>query len=109
MYDYEKWQFTPEAEQQNPADYVKQAADLVHAQGLLFLTAPAVNLVTVMAPAADRNRLYDRICGWGLLPMPRGMPTSSIFRHNVLSATPSFMKNSSEEQQPKLDKQIQKY
>ena len=66
MYDYEKWQFTPEAEQQNPADYVKRAADLVHAQGLLFLTAPAVNLVTVMAPAADRNRLYNSYLRLGI-------------------------------------------
>jgi hypothetical protein len=49
MYDYEKWRFTPEEQQQNPAGYVKQAADLVHARGLLFLTAPAVNLVTVLA------------------------------------------------------------
>src|SRR5215475_8703821 len=59
MYDYEKWRFTPEEEQRNPAGYVKQAADLVHAQNLLFLTAPAVNLVTVMAPGEDRNRMFD--------------------------------------------------
>ncbi len=50
VYDYEKWQFTPLVEQRNPAPFVKQAADLVHAHGLLFLTAPAVDLVTVMAP-----------------------------------------------------------
>ena len=50
MYDYERWPFTPEREQRNPVDYVKQAADLVHAHGLLFLTAPAVNLVAALAP-----------------------------------------------------------
>ena len=66
MYDYERWQFTPEEEQRNPAGYLKQAADLVHAQGLLFLTAPAVNLVTIMAPAADRDRLYDTYLQMGI-------------------------------------------
>jgi hypothetical protein len=66
MYDYESWRFTPEEEQRNPAGYVKQAADLVHAHGLLFLTAPAINLVTVMAPAEDRNRLYDTYLRLGI-------------------------------------------
>jgi hypothetical protein len=66
MYDYEKWRFTPYEEQRNPAGYVKQAADLVHAQGLLFLTAPAVNLVTVIAPSADRNRLYESYLQLGI-------------------------------------------
>ena len=45
IYDYEKWRFTPEEEQKNPARYVKQAADIVHAYGCLFFTAPAVDLV----------------------------------------------------------------
>src|SRR6516162_2196740 len=66
MYDYEKWRFTPEEEQRNPAGYVKQAADLVHAQQLLFLTAPAVNLVTVMAPSEDRNRMFDTYLRLGI-------------------------------------------
>jgi hypothetical protein len=66
MYDYEKWRFTPEEEQRNPAGYVRQAADLVHAQGLLLLTAPAVNLVTVMAPAEDRNRMFDTYLRLGI-------------------------------------------
>jgi hypothetical protein len=66
MYDYEKWQFTPEEEQRNAAGYVKQAADLVHARGLLFLAAPAVNLVTVMAPAEDRKRLGDTYLRLGI-------------------------------------------
>jgi hypothetical protein len=52
MYDYEKWQFTPEEEQRDSAHYVKQAADLVHARGLEFLTAPALNLVTAMEPGS---------------------------------------------------------
>jgi hypothetical protein len=58
MYDNERWQFTPVEEQRNPARYMKMAADLVHARGLLFLTAPAVNLVAVMAPEGQERR-YD--------------------------------------------------
>jgi len=56
MYDCEKWRFTPAKEQQNPAPRMKEAADLVHAQGLLFFAAPAVDLVTVLAPDDDRKR-----------------------------------------------------
>jgi len=66
MYDYEAWRFTSEEEQKNPAGYVKPAAELVHARGLLFLTAPAVNLVTKMAPAADRRRLDDTYLSLGI-------------------------------------------
>jgi len=66
MYDYEKWRFTTAEEQQNPAKYLKQAADLVHARGLLFLTAPAVDLVPVLAPDADRKRQDDTYLRLGL-------------------------------------------
>jgi hypothetical protein len=65
MYDYERWRFTPEEEQRSPAGYVKQAADLAHAQGLLLLTAPAVNLVTVMAPE-DGGKRYDAYLRLGI-------------------------------------------
>ena len=66
MYDYEKWRFTPENEQRNPNAYLKLAANLVHAKGYLFLTAPAVNLVTVMAPSANRNRLDETYLRLGI-------------------------------------------
>jgi len=66
MYDYEKWRFTPEDEQRNPGAYLKKAADLAHLKGYLFLTAPAVNLVTVMAPGVDRNRLYETYLQLGI-------------------------------------------
>jgi hypothetical protein len=66
MYDYEKWRFTPAEEQQNPAGRLKQAADLVHAQGLLFFTAPAVDLVTVLAPDGDRKRQDETYLRLGL-------------------------------------------
>lgn len=55
LYDYEKWVFTPIAEQMNPAGYVKRAADLVHAQGHRFLTSPSANLVKVMAPDTGKS------------------------------------------------------
>lgn len=66
MYDYEKWRFTPENEQRNPAGSVKEAADLVHARGLLFLAAPAVDLVPVLAPESDRTRQDDTYLSLGL-------------------------------------------
>jgi hypothetical protein len=59
MYDYERWKFTPEQEQRNPAQYVKQAVDLVHAHGLLFLTAPAVNLVKAIEPMAHPEQMDE--------------------------------------------------
>jgi hypothetical protein len=66
MYDYESWRFTPTEEQQNPVGYVKQAADLVHARGLLFFTAPAVDLVPVLAPDSDRKRQDETYLRLGL-------------------------------------------
>jgi hypothetical protein len=66
LYDYEKWRFTPAEEQQNPVRYVKQAADLVHARGLLFVTAPAVDLVPILAPESDRRRQDDTYLQLGL-------------------------------------------
>jgi hypothetical protein len=72
MYDYEKWQFTPEEEQRDSARYVKQAADLVHARGLEFLTAPALNLVTAMEPedgglpAKNGERRYEAYLRLGI-------------------------------------------
>jgi hypothetical protein len=65
MYDNEKWRFTPEEEQLNPAYYEKLAADLAHAHGLLFLAAPAVNLVAALAPDSDEKR-YDSYLRLGI-------------------------------------------
>jgi hypothetical protein len=66
MYDYEKWRFTREGEQRDPAKSLKEAADLVHARGLLFLAAPAVDLVPVLAPDSDRKRQDDTYLSLGL-------------------------------------------
>jgi hypothetical protein len=65
MYDNESWRFTPVEEQQNPAHYQRVAADLVHSYGLLFLTAPAVDLVPVLAPESRINR-YDTYLRLGI-------------------------------------------
>ena len=66
MYDYEKWRFTPEIEQLSPNAYLKRAADLVHAKGYLFLTAPAVNLVDVMEPNGNRSHMDETYLKLGL-------------------------------------------
>jgi len=65
MYDNEKWKFTPEEEQQEPAHYEKLVADLVHEHGLLFLAAPAVDLVAVLAPESHAKR-YDTYLRLGI-------------------------------------------
>ena len=66
LYDYEKWRFTPAEEQRSPARYLKQAADLIHAKGLLFLTSPAIDLVPILAPESDRRRQDDTYLRLGL-------------------------------------------
>jgi hypothetical protein len=65
MYDVERWHFTPEDEQRNPAGYVKQAADLAHAHNLLFMTAPAVDLIVTMAPDS-RSQQYETYLRLGI-------------------------------------------
>ena len=53
MYDYENWQFTPEDEYGNRgslAASLREIAGLVHSHGLLFLTAPAVNIISALGP-----------------------------------------------------------
>ena len=57
LYDNEAWQFTPENEQRDPATYMRLAAEAVHAKRLLFVTAPAVDLMRVLAPGPEKR--YD--------------------------------------------------
>jgi hypothetical protein len=64
LYDNEHWQFTPDAEQRDHAGFTRMAAELVHAHGLLFLTAPAVNLTQVFAPGPEKR--YDAYIAGGL-------------------------------------------
>ncbi len=58
MYDAEVWALTPVQEQQNPETYYPKAAALAHAHGLMFIAAPAMNLVTAHGPTSDRPRAY---------------------------------------------------
>lgn len=60
MYDNEAWALTPPEEQRHPARYTKLAAGLAHGRRLLFLAAPAVDLVNVLMPGnGAQNRRYD--------------------------------------------------
>lgn len=52
LYDNEQWSLTPATEQHNPGHYYQLAADLVHRHHLLFIAAPATNLVNVLTPTA---------------------------------------------------------
>lgn len=63
MYDYESWSFTPSNEQLNAAPYVQSSAALAHASNLLLLTAPGVDLTTVLAPGSPipADQLYIQL------------------------------------------------
>lgn len=58
LYDNEHWQFTPDEEQRGHARFTQMAAELVHAHGLQFIAAPAVNLTQVLAAQGSAKR-YD--------------------------------------------------
>jgi hypothetical protein len=51
LYDDEQWSLTPRVEQNDPAHYYQLAAALVHQHHLLFIAAPATNLVNVLNPS----------------------------------------------------------
>ena len=64
LYDNEAWQFTPRAEQADPASYTRSAAHLAHTHGLLFIAAPAVDLTRALAPGSEKR--YDAYLRLGL-------------------------------------------
>jgi cellulose synthase/poly-beta-1,6-N-acetylglucosamine synthase-like glycosyltransferase len=67
LYDNEHWSLTPGAEQSNPAHYDQLAAQLVHRHHLLFLAAPATDLVNVLSPAtAAGNGHFQTFLDLGL-------------------------------------------
>jgi hypothetical protein len=55
LYDNEDWPLTPAQEQQDPARYEQLAAGLVHARHLLFVSTPAADLTSVLAPHAQQH------------------------------------------------------
>jgi len=50
MYDDEDWQFTPINDQQNPAGCIKMAAEMVHQEGMKFISAPGIDIVNTLDP-----------------------------------------------------------
>lgn len=66
LYDDEHWPFTLAQEQQDFPSFVKEAASLVHQHHMIFLSAPAVDLVQALDPSFQGNR-YDRFLALGLI------------------------------------------
>jgi hypothetical protein len=50
LYDVEDWALTPKAQQQNPAKYEAEGHRLARARGVVFIAAPAMDLVRVLDP-----------------------------------------------------------
>jgi hypothetical protein len=65
LYDNEHWSLTPAAEQADPAHYDQLAAQLVHQHHLLFIAAPATDLVKQLRPDATTGA-FDTYLSLGL-------------------------------------------
>jgi hypothetical protein len=50
IYDNENWDLTPKREQADPATYEQRAAGVAHSHGLIFISTPAVDLVSELDP-----------------------------------------------------------
>lgn len=50
LYDDEAWPLTPKAQQTNPAKYEAEGHRLARARGVVFIVAPAMDLVRVLDP-----------------------------------------------------------
>jgi hypothetical protein len=63
LYDNESWTLTPTNEQHDPGTYVALAAGIAHQHGLVFIAAPAMDLVTVLGqnPGESRANAYLRL------------------------------------------------
>jgi hypothetical protein len=66
LYDNEHWQFTPAAEQADPAGSTQRAAEAAHRHGLLLIATPAVNLVRALDPQGS-GKTYDRFLQLGVI------------------------------------------
>lgn len=51
LYDDEDWSLTPKAQQRNPGEYEAEGYRLARARGVVFIAAPAMDLVRVLDPA----------------------------------------------------------
>ncbi|MEU9129954.1 hypothetical protein AB0D08_17900 [Kitasatospora sp. NPDC048540] len=65
LYDNEHWPQTPAAEQADPVRYDRMAADLVHRHHLLFIAAPATDLVEALRPGTASGA-FDTFLKLGL-------------------------------------------
>lgn len=55
MYDNEHWSYTPLAEQEDPSKYENLVADLAHRYGMLFIAAPAADIVRASGTVVDNS------------------------------------------------------
>ncbi|MDH6108458.1 hypothetical protein P3T36_003898 [Kitasatospora sp. MAP12-15] len=66
LYDNEHWSLTPADEQADPAHYDQLAAELVHRNHLLFIAAPAPDLVNKLSPDTTTDK-FGAFLGLGVL------------------------------------------
>ncbi|MGH3155389.1 MAG: hypothetical protein ACRDNF_02260 [Streptosporangiaceae bacterium] len=59
VYDNGDSSATPTAEQQDPAKYERLAGSLLHKHGLLYVAAPAVDLVSVLNRGSSHSHLFS--------------------------------------------------
>ncbi|MHB8681192.1 MAG: hypothetical protein ACYDA2_03745 [Acidimicrobiales bacterium] len=88
LYDNEMWLHTPTAEQRDPALYMAMAAEAVHAKGLKFIAAPAVNLVNV--GGAGTGSPYDRY-------IARGLPAAAAAHADIVDIQAQRAEGSTEQ------------
>ncbi len=67
LYDNEDWSLTPADERADPARYDRLAGQLVHAHHLLFIAAPATDLVNTLAPDAADGSKFNAFLNLGLI------------------------------------------
>jgi hypothetical protein len=66
LYDVEDWALTPKAQQRNPAEYEAAGHRLARARGVVFIAAPAMDLVRVLDPSGP-GTVAQRFLSLGLI------------------------------------------
>lgn len=66
LYDVEDWALTPAAQQRNPAEYEAAGHRLARARGVVFIAAPAMDLVRVLDPSGP-GTVAQRFLSLGLI------------------------------------------
>jgi hypothetical protein len=65
LYDNEHWTQTPSAEQKDPSDYTMLFANLAHAQGYAFISAPSTDLVPEQKTYQKSGKIYPQYLSMG--------------------------------------------